>query len=148
MKTLELPYCGSSKEDHLLYWSAKDKKWSCKTTASILPPKCDTKDSVLRYDGTAWKCEVIPGILVAHTATFSDVKDGKNTCDTKNTWGGAECTIISGGMAAKLKCPANTLQVDVNALNSYIAKGGNGYDQFGDENHVFCFSKPINVLKK
>jgi hypothetical protein len=144
IKVSELPYCGSSKDDQMLFWDGKAKKWGCKSLSAIMPPKCDTKDSVLRFDGTSWKCEVIPGILVAHTATMDDF-NGKNTCDTTNTWGGATCEITSSGMGAKLKCPANTLQVNTNALNGYQV--GGTYPLFGGEYHAFCYSKPINVLK-
>lgn len=143
-KISELPYCGNSKVDQMLVWDAKAKKWGCKALTSLMPPKCDTKDSVLRYDGSAWKCEVIPGILVAHTATFDDF-NGKNTCDTQGTWGGATCEITSNGMGAKLKCPTNTLQINVNALNGYQV--GGTYPLFGGEYHAFCYSKPINVIK-
>lgn len=144
----ELPYCGSSKADNLLFWDKSSKQWTCRTLATLFPPKCDGADQALRYDGTNWKCETIGGLLVAHTATFDDLY-GKNTCDTKNTWGGATCTVDKSGMGAKLKCPPNTIEVAVNALNGYelMTHDSNGIDKFGAENHLFCYSRAIKVAQ-
>ena len=144
----ELPYCGTSKTDSIMLWDKAAKQWTCRALTTLLPPKCDGADQALRFDGTAWKCETIGGLLVAHTATFDDLK-GKNTCDTKNTWGGATCAVTSNGMGATLKCPPNTIQVDTNALNSYelLPHGSVGIDKFGGEYHAFCYSRPIKVAQ-
>lgn len=118
----------------------------CRALSALLPPKCDGIDQALRFDGKAWKCETVGGLLVAHAVTYDDLK-GKNTCSAENTWGGATCTVTSNGMGAKLTCPANTTKVEVGALNSYAIKTSDWYDEFGAEYHVFCYSRPINVAK-
>ncbi len=144
----ELPWCTGAKEDNALLWDVKSKKWVCKALSTLLPPKCTGADQALRFDGSAWKCETVGGLLVAHAVTFDDL-NGKNTCDAANTWGGATCTVTNNGMGAKLACPANTLKVEVGALNSYelMTHDTNGIDKFGAEYHVFCYSRPTTIAK-
>ncbi len=144
----ELPYCGTSKADNILLWDKASKKWTCRALSTLFPPKCDGPDQALRFDGTNWKCETIGGQLVAHTATLDDL-NGKNTCDTKNTWGGATCTVDKSGMGAKLKCPPNTTEVSVDALDSYelMTHDSAGTDKFGAEHHLFCYSRSIKIAQ-
>ncbi len=149
MAVSELPYCGGTNADNVLLWDSKAKKWACKTLSSFLPPKCDGADQALRFDGTSWKCETIGGLLVAHSQIRRNMDTSKWTCDTKNTWGGATCVTKSDGLTAELKCPANTLKVESDALSGYSipAKDGAGVLKFGNEYHAYCYSRVIKIGK-
>lgn len=141
-----LPTCGDSNEDAVLVWNKKMKKWSCRAVSSlVLPPICTGADHVLRFDGTKWKCEVVGGLLVAHTAFLQPVK-GSGSCDTSNTWGGATCTKQTNG-TYKLACPFGTLKVETSALSGYELAEKAYSSNFGGEWHAFCYSKPIKIAK-
>jgi hypothetical protein len=151
IKVSELPYCGGEKADSVVLWDSKAKKWTCRSLAGLMPPKCDGADQALRFDGTAWKCEVVGGLVVAHTASNTDTKN-KKTCDDKNTWGGATCTLIPKKSATEtyyvpeLKCPANTLSLSTGGLDAFETIPGK-YSLFGDTWHLFCLSRPIKIAK-
>lgn len=138
----ELPSCGGT--DSLLMWDSKAKKWACKSLLSLMPPKCDGADQALRFDGTSWKCETIAGLLVAHASVIGAV-DGTKKCDTKNTWGGATCTVNAKEKTAVLTCPVNTIQVNTNALSGYAMH--ETYTEFGGDFHAFCYSRSIKIAK-
>lgn len=138
-----LPYCNGVKEDQVLLWSVATKKWMCKAVASLFPPKCDGAAQALRFDGKAWKCETIGGLLVAHTAARMTVK-GVLTCDMANTWGGATCAF-KNSTEIELDCPVGTLKVQTGGLSGYELAEKAYNSKFGGEWHVFCYSRPIKI---
>lgn len=138
-----LPNCGGSSEDKALVWDSKNAKWKCVKLTSLIatPPTCTGFDTALRFDGKAWKCETIGGLLVGHARGLLELKTNKRTCD--NVWGVATCTV-NANATTTLKCPATTLAVETSALNSYISTATD-YDDFGQEWHIYCYSKTIKV---
>ena len=151
MKVSELPYCGGEKTDSVMLWDSKAKKWACKSIAALMPPKCDGADQALRFDGTGWKCEVVGGLIVGHTAAYTNTKN-KKSCDQENTWGGATCTLLEKKSSMEtyfvpdLKCPTGTLSLSTWALSGYETIPEK-YSLFGDAWHMFCLSKPIKIAK-
>ncbi len=139
----ELPNCNNSKEDQTIVYDVKMKKWICKSISTLVtaPPKCDGADQALRYDGKAWKCETVAGLLIGHSeATFYPTAEKKYVCETGNTWGAGTCTLGKTGYAT-LACSGNATKV----FQIYAYE-----DMVGDEifiEHAWCFSRPIKIAK-